>query len=420
MKKHTGKLALIAALLLLADRVLTGCGTEAASVALAAPVPAVETVYPAGTLTGLSYSDSSIGGHAIHADGAEAFYANITVRKAGDAREDETHAPGTNAAVLAENGAALSIREASVATAGIHADAVFCCGEDSSALLADSTIVTSGDRSDGLVTADGGTISAGNLVVRTSGSSSAAIRADREGGAITVRGGTYSTDGDGSPAVFAAADVSISDAELSAGASQALTMEGANTVVLDNVTLTAAHAGKSSGSSSVLICQGASGASKGVARLRIQGGSLTSLRGDAFLICGSDALIELRNVQIVSDDPDGSLLRATAADRDCDGKKGADVTLHASGQALDGDVAVDGVSSLRVFLDDGSTLTGSVNAEDTGKVTVSLSGGSKWVLTGDSCITALTCASDSIVLNGFSLTVGGRPYTEGAAASAEA
>lgn len=49
---------------------------------------------------------------------------------------------------------------------------------------------------------------------------------------MVVDGGVYTSNGEGSPAVYVTADVSIHDAELNATGSEALCMEGLNTVRL--------------------------------------------------------------------------------------------------------------------------------------------------------------------------------------------
>ena len=95
--------------------------------------------------------------------------------------------------------------------------------------------------------------------------------------------------------------------------------------------------------------------------------------------------------------------------------------MNASGQEINGDMVVDDVSSLNLYLTDSSTFTGAINSDgDAGEVYVELSGGSKWVLTGDSYITSLTCDADSIDLNGHTLYVNGTAYTEGSASTGDA
>ena len=423
MKINTRHIALIAALLLIADRGLTGCGAQTAS----AEVPPAEIrmkATPAPTerppIVGASYSDSSDGGHAIYADGAAVSYANITVTKTGAAEGDEADFYGENAAVLAENGAVLNLREASVTTDGAHANAVFSYGEGTAVNIADSTINTSGDYSGGLMTTGGGTTNADNLVVHTSGRSSAAIRSDRGGGVVNVTGGTYKTDGVGSPTVYSTADITVRDAELSTSASQGVVVEGKNAVKLENVTLTASNVQKNSGKSpwyqAVLLYQSMSGdADEGTAAFTMLGGSLTNLNGDVFLVTNTRAVIKLTGTDIVNDDPEGVFLRAAAAGWGREGENGGHVELYTASQRIDGDLLADELSALDLYLGDGSELNGAVNPANEGAVSVSLTDGAKWTLTGDSYVESLRCEADSIRLNGHSLYVNGVLYTEGTA-----
>lgn len=424
MKINTRHIALAAALILLADRGLAGCGIQSAS-AEVPPAVVVQTAAPSPTaappIVGASFTDNTDGGHAILADGQTRAYANITVSKTGTAEGDEADFYGDNAAVLAVGGAELSLREASVTTDGKHANAVFSYGEGTVVNIADSTISTSGACSGGLMTTGGGTMNADNLVVHTAGRSSAAIRTDRGGGTVNVTGGTYKTDGVGSPAVYSTADITVRDAELSTAAAQGVVVEGKNSVKLENVTLTAGNVEKNSGKSpwyqAVMLYQSMSGdAREGTAAFTMLGGSLTNLNGDVFLVSNTRAVINLTGVEIVNDDPAGGFLRAAAAGWGREGKNGGHVELYTAAQRIDGDLLADKLSTLALHLADGSVLTGAVNPADEGAVSVSLTDGAKWSLTGDSFVESLHCEADSVQLNGFRLYVGGVLYTEGTAA----
>lgn len=52
-------------------------------------------------------------------------------------------------------------------------------------------------------------MNATNLTVKTSGTSSAAIRSDRGGGEVNVNKGTYQTDGVGSPSIYSTANITV-------------------------------------------------------------------------------------------------------------------------------------------------------------------------------------------------------------------
>ena len=398
-KKH---LALLAALLLLAER---GFLNESPVTAAAATIPPTAITSPAPT-AGNSYTDNSSGGHAILADAEQARYTNITVYKTGALELPAGH-NGENAAVLAENGAALELREVSVSSDGTGADAIFSMGAGTSLEIADSTVKTAGDFSDALATADSGTLNAGNLVVRTAGMSSAAIRA---GASMCVSGGTYDTVGVDSPAIYAASDLAVRDAELSSAAAQGVIVDGGRDVTLENVALTANHTAHTESSDetlryqAVLLCASDEGEDASVFTMR--GGSLTNLHGDVFLVSGAKALVNLTGAAIVNDDPEGAFLAVT------DGGK---AELCTAAQELAGNILTDEDSALDLHLWDGSVLTGAVNPENAGKASVELTDGAVWSLTGDSYIDSLRCEAGSIRLNGHTLTVDGEAYVEGTA-----
>ena len=365
------------------------------------------------------------GGHAIEADGESASYSNIKVVKTGESSGDEADFYGENAAIFATNGAALDLTEMVIETNGTHANAVFSYGEGTTVNVSDSVIETSGNCSGGIMTTGGGTMNAENLTIHTTGNSSAAIRSDRGGGTVTVNGGSYTTEGTGSPVIYSTADITVSDARMESTASQGVVVEGQNSVTLNDVTLIANNNTKNSDKSdyyqAVMIYQSMSGdADEGNASFTMNGGTLTNLNGDIFFVNNTLCDINLSNAQIVNEG-DGIFLRAEAAGWGNEGSNGGHVTLNASSQTIDGDMVVDEVSSLNLYLTEGSTFDGAINSDgEAGDVYVELSGGSTWKLTGDSYITSLTCDADSIDLNGYTLYLNGKAYTAGSASSGEA
>ena len=389
---------------------------------------ATESSAPAkGDLTiGETIENSADGEHAIEADGTTQSYSNIAVQKTGDSNSgDEADFYGDNAAVFATNGATLDLSGIYVATDGKHANAVFSYGEGTTVNISDSVIETSGNCSGGLMTTGGGTMNAENLSITTSGNSSAAIRSDRGGGTVNVEGGAYVTSGTGSPVIYSTADITVSDAYLESTASQGIVVEGKNSVTLNDVELVADNNTKNSDKSdvyqAVMIYQSMSGdAATGEASFTMNGGSLTNANGDVFFVNNTVATISLQGADITNNGG-GAFLRAAAAGWGSEGSNGGQVTLNATGQVIDGDMVVDDVSSLNLYLTGGSTFTGAINADgQAGDVYVDLSDGSKWVLTGDSYITSLTCDADSIDLNGYTLYVDGQAYTEGTASTGTA
>ena len=458
MKKTT---AMVAASFMIMSLVLGGCGTTSA--ASAATTAAVETeaqeqtettkndtaqdsavqttAAQNGTTSGSTTAkipsaeeieitetieNSTDEEHAITADGEEASYSNIAVVKTGDAEGDEADFYGANAAVFATNGGTLTLSEITVNTDGKHANGVFSYGEGTTVNISDSVIETSGNCSGGLMTTGGGTMNASNLLIHTTGNSSAAIRSDRGGGTVNVTGGSYTTEGTGSPVIYSTADITVSDAVMESTASQGVVVEGQNSVTLNNVNLTASNVTKNSDKSewyqAVMIYQSMSGdADEGLASFAMNGGTLTNLNGDIFFVNNTTATIELTGATIINEDSEGVFLRAAAAGWGSEGSNGGHVTMKAPSQNIDGDMIVDEISSLNLYLKDNSSFSGAINSDGTsGDVYVEIEDGSTWTLTGDSYITSLTCSAGSISLNGHKLYVNGEEYVEGTASEGEA
>lgn len=377
-------------------------------------------------VTGEEITNANDGEHAIEVSGNTAEYSNIKVTKTGDsASEDEADFYGDNAAIFATDSATLTLTEIIVDTNGTHANAVFSYGSGTTVNISNSVITTSGNCSGGLMTTGGGTMNASNLDIHTTGNSSAAIRSDRGGGTVTVDGGTYVTDGTGSPAIYSTADITVNNATLESTQSEGVVVEGKNSVTLNNVNLTANNTTHNSDKSitynAVMIYQSMSGdASVGLAKFTMTGGSITNKNGDIFFVNNTATTITLENVEIVNQDADGVFLRAAAAGWGSEGSNGGKVNLYLKKQAQTGDIVVDKVSALNLYLSEGTTYTGAINAANEGEVYVEIEKGSKWVLTGDSYITSLTCEADAIDLNGHKLYVGGTEYTTGTASTGTA
>lgn len=368
---------------------------------------------------GESYTNSTDGENAILVDGDTVKLDNITVNKTGDSEGDDADFYGENAAVLATNGANLTITDSKVTTNGAHANGVFSYGEGTVVNVSDTTITTSSNNSGGIMTTGGATMNASNLTITTSGGSSAAIRSDRGGGDVNVEGGTYSTSGSGSPAIYSTADISVSNATLKATTSEAVVVEGGNSVSLTNVSATGNNTKNSQSDEykNVLIYQSMSGdASEGTSSFTMTGGSMTSNNGHMFFVTNTTCTINLSDVDFTY--ADGDFLRAAADAWGSSGSNGGNVTLNATSQDIDGAITVDSVSSLNMYLADGSSYDGAINtSSEQGSVYVSLDDDSTWSLTGDSYITSLTCDEDAIELNDYNLYVNGVLYEEGTAST---
>ena len=374
-----------------------------------------------------TYENSENGGHAIEVSGESAEYSNIGVTKTGEADGDEADFYGENSAVFATEKATLTIKDSLIETNGTHANAVFSYGEGTTVNIADSVIETEGNCSGGLMTTGGGTMNASDLTINTKGRSSAAIRSDRGGGTVTVDGGYYKTEGLGSPVVYSTADITVSDSYMESTVSEGIVVEGKNSVTLNNDTLIADNNQLNSDNTDnyhgVMIYQSMSGdADEGKASFTANGGSITNKNGDVFFVTNTATDISLSGVSITNEDDNGYFLKAEAAGWGSEGRKGGKINLNASNQDIEGNISVDDVSVLNLYLKDNSSFSGAINPDSQkGDVYVEIEAGSTWTLTADTYISGLMVSDGSAIdLNGHKLYVDGKEYKAGASSTGTA
>lgn len=379
---------------------------------------AANTITETGTITGKTYTSSGKDENALRVDGATTTLKNITVDKnSGDSSSTENgDFYGANAGLLALNSANVTITGAKITTNAVNGNGIFSYGEGTVVTVKDSEIQTQQNNSGGLQTAGGGTMNAENLKITTQGASAAAIRSDRGGGTVQVTGGEYTTNGTGSPAIYSTANITVSDATLTAGASEGVVVEGENSVTLNNCTLTGNMQGTYGKGSSeniqnIMIYQSMSGdAEQGNASFSANGGSITAKNGDMFYVTNTSCDITLKNVKLEM--ADGNLLHIAGNDASrgwgTAGSNGGEATLTADSQTMQGAIEVDSISTLALTMQNKTTFTGTINSGgQAGEVDVILDGTSKWVLTGDSYITSFTGDTANIEANGFTLYVNG-------------
>lgn len=376
--------------------------------------------------TGTKYTSSSGSENALLASGGESTLKSITVSKTGDASDENSDFYGTNAAVLAYNDATLNLSDATVTTAAGHANAVFAYGSGV-INISDSTIKTTGNNSGAVMVTGGGTLTATNVVAETDGKSSAPIRSDRGGGTLTVNGGKYTANGQGSPAVYSTADITVNDASLKSTSAEGVVIEGKNSVTLNNTTLSDNNItlnGNSETYKNIFIYQSMSGdADEGAGSFAAKNSTITTEHGDSFFVTNTTAVIELTGNTITNKDESGALLRIQSGKWGNSGSNGGDVTLSANQQSLEGDVVVDNISTLKMSLKNSSTYSGTINTANTAKsIDLVLDKSSTWTLTGDCYISSLENEAEdnsNINLNGHTLYVNGKAITSTAYSAAQ-
>lgn len=377
-----------------------------------------------GTYSDETYTSTGDDENALRIDNATVTLDGITIDKSAGATSSTENGDfyGVNAALLATNGATVTIKNATVTSSAQNGNGVFSYGSGTTVNISDSTITTTADNSGGIQTTGGGTTNASNLTVDTSGNSSAAIRSDRGGGTVNVDGGSYTSNGYNSPTVYSTAAITIKDAALTANNSEALVIEGQNSIDLEDCTVSG-NMSDTKGTSSdenvhnAMIYQSMSGdADVGTSSFSMTGGNLTSNNGDMFYITNTDCTLSLSGVDIVNKDSDAYLMNITGNSAShgwgTAGANGAQVTFTADDQTLEGDIKVDSISTLNMTLSGNSTFTGTINIDEneeggeavSDNAVVTIEEGSTWTLTGDCTITSLT-NNGTINFNGYTITL---------------
>ena len=382
------------------------------------------TISEDGVYSNETYTSTGDDENALRIDGAAVTLEGITVDKSAGATSNTENGDfyGVNAALLATNGATVTITNATVTSSAQNGNGVFSYGSGTTVNISDSTITTTADNSGGIQTTGGGTTNAENLTVETSGNSSAAIRSDRGGGTVKVTGGVYTSGGYNSPAVYSTADITVKNAVLTANRSEALVIEGKNSIVLENCTVSGSMSDTQGASSdenvhNVMIYQSMSGdADVGTSVFSMTGGSLTAKNGDMFYITNTHCILTLSGVTLRNEDADGALLRVVGNSAShgwgSAGSNGAQAEFTANAQTLEGDIIVDSISTLELTLTGGSSLTGTVNIVENAQggaaagsnAVVTIDSGCTWTLTGD-CVISSLVNSGTINFNGYTITL---------------
>ena len=365
-----------------------------------------------------TYTSTGDDENALRVDGATVTLKDITIEKTAGSSSNTEDGDfyGLNAGLLVLNGATATITGATVNTSVTNGNGVFSYGEGTVVNISDSTIRTTENNSGGIQTTGGGTMNATNLDVETQGNSAAAIRSDRGGGTVNVDGGSYVTNGTGSPAIYCTADISVSDATLTANASEGVVVEGKNSVALTDCEVTGNMSNTYNGDSDenihcIMIYQSMSGdADVGEATFSAEGGSITAKTGDMFYITNTDCEITLKDVAFTLANDVFLRVEGNSSSRGwgTEGANGGDVTLTADSQEFAGNILVDEISSLALTMKNGTSYEGAINPDgDGGTVDVTLDDDSTWTLTGDSYITSFDGDTSNITANGYHLYVNG-------------
>ena len=335
---------------------------------------------------------------------------NATLSKSGaDTNDDLCNFYGINSILLSANKySVIKVSDSALTADSTGSNAIFAT--DSGTVYANNnTIVTSAGNSRGLDATYGGTVIGNKMAISTAGNHSAALATDRGGGNVSLTNSTLFTAGSGSPLLYSTGNVKVDNVDGTATGSQLAGMEGLNTILIKNSTLTSEITGKTASdpvANGVIIYQSTSGdaeASTGeTADFEVENSTLSSgiQEGAMFYLTNTTANMVLQNSTLDFDSEKANLLTIGGNDANnwgTPGSNGATVKLTGINQTLSGNIDVDTISSLDLYLLDGSSYSGAMviseNSQATktseAPITVNVDADSGWVLTADSTITAL-------------------------------
>lgn len=316
-----------------------------------------------------------------------------------------------------------------------------------------NSITTSKGNSRGLDATYGGTIIADDMTIETAGDHSASLATDRGGGNISVTNSTLNTSGSGSPLIYSTGAIEVSGVTGTAEGSQIAGMEGLNHIKIYDSELSSTITDKTASdpvANGVIIYQSTSGDANTSTGERAQFQAIDSTlhskieSGAMFYVTNTSADILLSGTTLDFDSTKAKLLQIEGNDANNWGRAGAnggDVTFTGLGETLTGDISVDSISSLDLYLLDGTTYTGQIlstanagspnadgDAEQNGDaaakgadgqstgadstsdagaatITVNLDQDSTWVVTGDTTVFALNAEDGAQIVDEDGKTV---------------
>ncbi|NML34303.1 autotransporter outer membrane beta-barrel domain-containing protein [Paraburkholderia antibiotica] len=274
-------------------------------------------------------------------------------------------------------------------------------GANSTITLAGTQISTTGTASDGIAsTGAGATLSADAATrITTSGDNSVGLFVTGAGSKVTNASATIATSGQNATGVEigGGASATLSNARIATTGSQAdgVVAQNGGSVTDTGSSISSAQAnGARADSGGALTLNGTSvsGASAGIVTsdtlangaantVTVNGGSVASSAGPAFLADGGTAAITVQGGAAVTAG-NGTLLSLL---------NGSNATFTASGENLTGDILSDATSTGNVFLTDHTVLTGRVDP-----VAMSIDSTSSWNVTANSTLSNLSNAGNIV------------------------
>ena len=289
------------------------------------------------------------------------------------------------------------------------------------------SINTTSDNSRGIDATYGGTVIGNKMTISTQEDHSAALATDRGGGNVSATNSTLKTAGSGSPLIYSTGDIEVDNVTGTATGSQIAGIEGLNRILIYNSYLTSENK-KTTGSdpvaNAVILYQSTSGdadtsTDKSAVFQAVDSNLKSSITSGAFFyVTNTSSNVYLEDTKLNYDSSKANLLQIEGNDSNnwgTVGSNGGTVKFTANNETLSGNVSVDTISSLDMYLLNKTTYTGAmtIKANAAGNttadkaITVNVSSDSKWVVTENTTINNLNAESGAKIVdkNGKTVTI---------------
>ena len=353
---------------------------------------------------------------------------NSKITKSGDdTNGDNVNFYGINSSALAVGkGSKLFLSKSSIASTSEGSNGIF--STDKATVYANDVKITTkkSGNSRGLDATYSGVIYANKMNISTEGAHSASVATDRGGGYISVTNSTFKTSGSGSPLIYSTGDIEVDAVKGTATGSQIAGIEGQNRILIYNSSLTSTNdaiSGSDPIKNGVIIYQSTSGdaetASSKLGDFEAVDSTLKSTisGGAMFYVTNTNAKVVLQNTKLDFDSSKVDLINASGNNSNnwgSQGSNGGKVTFTGIKETLKGNITVDTISNVNLYLTKNSTWTGSATIENnsagtTSKspLTVNVDKSSKWVVTKSTTVSNLNVENGGKVVdsNGKMVTI---------------
>lgn len=353
---------------------------------------------------------------------------NSKVTKSGDdTNGDNVNFYGINSSVLAVGkGSKLFISKTSITSTSEGSNGIF--STDNGKVYANDVKITTknGGNSRGLDATYGGEIYANKMNISTEGNHSAATATDRGGGYISITNSKLKTAGSGSPIVYSTGDIELDAVKGTATGSHIAGIEGKNRILVYNSSLTNTNdaiSGSDPIKNGVIIYQSTSGDAETVSSQlgdfeAVNSTLKSTISGGAmFYVTNTNAKVVLKKTKLDFDSANVDLINAGGNNSNnwgSRGNNGGKLTFTGVSQVLKGNITVDTISSVNLYLTKNTTWTGSAKIETNSSgsssgspLTVNVDKTSKWVVTKNTAVTNLNAEKGAKIVdsNGKTVTI---------------